>query len=207
MRDTDRDLTSHHPGPRRQRHRRRSRDLRGRIVAVGAQRLAAGDADSVELPGGSRARRRDRTSRSSCSTCWSASTAITSAASATPSARSLRGEARRGVHHRRESPGVHPRRHAFRPASTRSARPDAALRSLQLHGARRRSARAGRAVSASCCCAMSYADAEVRPLLDLEGLKQWVPGRVERLCAARRRPSIASARSTRSSSDFVARCR
>ena len=25
---------------------------------------------------------------------------------------------------------------------------------------------------------MSYADAEVRPLLDLEGLKQWVPGRV-----------------------------
>jgi len=27
---------------------------------------------------------------------------------------------------------------------------------------------------------MSYADAEVRPLLDLEGLKQWVPGRVDR---------------------------
>jgi ABC-type phosphate/phosphonate transport system substrate-binding protein len=26
---------------------------------------------------------------------------------------------------------------------------------------------------------MSYADAEVRPLLDLEGLKKWVPGRVE----------------------------
>ena len=26
---------------------------------------------------------------------------------------------------------------------------------------------------------MSYADAEVRPLLDLEGLKQWVPGRVD----------------------------
>jgi ABC-type phosphate/phosphonate transport system substrate-binding protein len=26
--------------------------------------------------------------------------------------------------------------------------------------------------------AMSYSDAEVRPLLDLEGLKQWVPGRV-----------------------------
>ena len=25
---------------------------------------------------------------------------------------------------------------------------------------------------------MSYADPEVRPLLDLEGLKQWVPGRV-----------------------------
>ncbi len=25
---------------------------------------------------------------------------------------------------------------------------------------------------------MSYGDAEVRPLLDLEGLKQWVPGRV-----------------------------
>ena len=26
---------------------------------------------------------------------------------------------------------------------------------------------------------MSYADAEVRPLLDLEGLKQWLPGRTE----------------------------
>jgi phosphonate transport system substrate-binding protein len=25
---------------------------------------------------------------------------------------------------------------------------------------------------------MSYADADVRPLFDLEGLKQWVPGRV-----------------------------
>ncbi len=25
---------------------------------------------------------------------------------------------------------------------------------------------------------MSYGDAEVRPLLDLEGLKAWVPGRV-----------------------------
>ena len=25
---------------------------------------------------------------------------------------------------------------------------------------------------------MSYSDAEVRPLLDLEGLKAWVPGRV-----------------------------
>jgi len=26
---------------------------------------------------------------------------------------------------------------------------------------------------------MSYDDAEVRPLLDLEGLKQWLPGRTE----------------------------
>jgi hypothetical protein len=26
---------------------------------------------------------------------------------------------------------------------------------------------------------MSYADPEVRPLLDLEGLKQWLPGRTE----------------------------
>ena len=36
---------------------------------------------------------------------------------------------------------------------------------------------------------MSYADAEVRPLLDLEGLKQWVPGRRERSCPYR--PSAA----------------
>jgi hypothetical protein len=28
--------------------------------------------------------------------------------------------------------------------------------------------------------AMSYADADVRPLLDLEGLQRWVPARTER---------------------------
>jgi hypothetical protein len=37
---------------------------------------------------------------------------------------------------------------------------------------------------------MSYADANVRPLMDLEGLKQWLPGRtsgyaqLDRACAA-----------------------
>ena len=36
---------------------------------------------------------------------------------------------------------------------------------------------------------MSYADPEVRPLLDLEGLKAWVPGRTSGLRAARTRPS------------------
>jgi ABC-type phosphate/phosphonate transport system substrate-binding protein len=33
---------------------------------------------------------------------------------------------------------------------------------------------------------MSYADAEVRPLLDLEGLKQWLPGRLEGYAALER---------------------
>ncbi|HEX5406862.1 MAG TPA: PhnD/SsuA/transferrin family substrate-binding protein [Pseudonocardiaceae bacterium] len=33
---------------------------------------------------------------------------------------------------------------------------------------------------------MSYADAEVRPLLDLEGLKQWLPGRTEGYAALER---------------------
>ncbi len=32
--------------------------------------------------------------------------------------------------------------------------------------------------------AMSYSDVEVRRLLDLEGLKQWLPGRTEGLCVA-----------------------
>ena len=44
---------------------------------------------------------------------------------------------------------------------------------------------------------MSYADADVRPLLDLEGLKAWVPGRVSGYASWRRR-SIDSGRSTRS---------
>ena len=30
---------------------------------------------------------------------------------------------------------------------------------------------------------MSYEDAEVRPLLDLEGLTRWLPGRTERYAA------------------------
>ena len=33
---------------------------------------------------------------------------------------------------------------------------------------------------------MSYSDAEVRRLLDLEGLKQWLPGRVEGYAALNR---------------------
>jgi ABC-type phosphate/phosphonate transport system substrate-binding protein len=53
---------------------------------------------------------------------------------------------------------------------------------------------------------MSYADGAVRPLLDLEGLKQWLPGRVEgyaQLAAAveRFRRNVASA------GDPLARCK
>ena len=33
--------------------------------------------------------------------------------------------------------------------------------------------------SASCCCRWTTATPAVRPLLDLEGLKQWLPGRLE----------------------------
>ena len=36
-------------------------------------------------------------------------------------------------------------------------------------------------VRARCCVSMSYADPEVRPLLDLEGLTPWVPGPHQRL--------------------------
>jgi phosphonate transport system substrate-binding protein len=53
---------------------------------------------------------------------------------------------------------------------------------------------------------MSYADAEVRPLLDLEGLKRWVPGRVEgyaQLAAAIDRFSTIDA----FVQDSLARCR
>ena len=53
---------------------------------------------------------------------------------------------------------------------------------------------------------MSYADAEVRPLLDLEGLKRWVPGRVEgyaQLTAAVDRFSTIDA----FLQDSVARCK
>ena len=44
---------------------------------------------------------------------------------------------------------------------------------------------------------MSYGDAEVRPLLDLEGLKHGCPA-ASRATRSSPRPSIASARSTRS---------
>jgi ABC-type phosphate/phosphonate transport system substrate-binding protein len=53
---------------------------------------------------------------------------------------------------------------------------------------------------------MSYADAEVRPLLDMEGLKRWVPGRVEgyaQLAAAVDRFSTIDA----FVQDSLARCR
>jgi len=53
---------------------------------------------------------------------------------------------------------------------------------------------------------MSYSDAGVRPLLDLEGLKTWMPGRVEgytQLAAAIERFSTIDA----FVQDSLARCR
>src|SRR5262249_32092552 len=83
-----------------------------------------------------------------------------------------RGQARRRVHHRRQSP----RLRARRPRHTRDPS-DRHVRSLNMtvlddappEIARFRELLLG----------MSYDDPEVRPLLDLEGLKQWLPGRTE----------------------------
>ena len=78
---------------------------------------------------------------------------------------------------------------------TRVAAPDAAVRPLQLHGARRRADRRSRG-SASCCSRCRTTIREVRPLLDIEGLKAWQPGphvAATRCSSAR---SIGSARST-----------
>ena len=54
---------------------------------------------------------------------------------------------------------------------------DASVRSLQFHGLRRRF---GEAVDrfTSLLLSMSYDDPAVRPLLEMEGLKAWLPGRV-----------------------------
>ena len=68
------------------------------------------------------------------------------------------------------------RRHAHPGAHRR-------LRSLQLHRARRCAAGLVKRFR-ELLLGMSYADAEVRPLLDLEGLKQWLPGRTEGYKAA-----------------------
>ena len=38
---------------------------------------------------------------------------------------------------------------------------------------------------------MSYSDPEVRPLLDLEGLKQWQPGRTEGYALWMRRCAVS----------------
>ena len=51
---------------------------------------------------------------------------------------------------------------------------------------------------------MSYDDPEVRPLLDLEGLKAWMPGRT-RAMRCWRAPSTGSARSTALSTTWEAR--
>ena len=73
--------------------------------------------------------------------------------------------------------------------ATRSDRPDPALRPLQ-HDGRRSTAHCSSG-SSSLLLGMDYADPAVRPLLDLEGLTRWLPGRHDGLRAARggRRPA------------------
>jgi phosphonate transport system substrate-binding protein len=95
----------------------------------------------------------------------------------------------RCVHARWKSSGVHARWHV---ASRRRARvaPDGRVRSLQLHGARRFTvlddAPASIATFRELLLGMSYEDPDVRPLLDLEGLRAWRPGRVSGYAALER---------------------
>ena len=172
-------------GARGLRDRVGSRDLTGRTVARRGGRLAAGDAASR------------------CATCgrWGCGPARRHGPALRrgrrPARRPHRRRARRGpraaggrgrrrLHDRRQPPAVHPGGHAARGrrrivAQTRAVRP------LQHDGRRHRAGRRSRRGSPSCCSAMSYADPEVRPLLDLEGLKAWRDGPHERLRAARAR--------------------
>ena len=93
MRDTDRDRVSHLVVRARRRDRATSPTCAAATVAVGAHRLAAGDADPARPPAAAGARARDATSRCGASTCWWASTATTSAASSTRFEALQRGEA------------------------------------------------------------------------------------------------------------------
>ena len=164
--------------------RKPERICAGKRVAVGALRLAAGDADPArhlvgrglgpgadfEVRAARRARRQAR--------------------------RSHRRRARRGAGARSRArvdaaciiDGNHlafAREGTLPSGATRVLAPDGAVRPLQLHRARRRAA-GGRRRSASCCWRCRYDDPEVRPLLDLEGLKEWRRGRVSGYQRARR---------------------
>ena len=87
-----------------------------------------------------------------------------------------RGRGGRRDHDRRQLPAVLPGGHSLGGRDA-GPRPDRDVRPLH-HGDHRLGA-AGRGgdVRAACLQSMSYDDPDVRPLLDLEGLTRWVPGR------------------------------
>ena len=170
----DRDLTSHHPRAGRRRYRRARRSARQERRGRRA-RFAAGDADSADYladhglkPDGDfevervrRARRQARRSHRRRARCG---------------ARAARGEVDAACiidanHLAFAREGTIP------PARDQDPRADAAYDHCNftvLDDAPPEQVAQFREL----LLAMSYADAEVRPLLDLEGLKQWVPGRV-----------------------------
>ena len=135
MRDTDRDLTSHHPGPLRQRDRDQSRDLKGRIVAVGANDSPQATLIPLNYLADHGARSARRTSRSSVFDQLVGKHGDHIGGERDAARALVRGEADAACmidanHLAFTREGTIPS------GSHAGARPDAALRSLQLHGAR-----------------------------------------------------------------------
>ena len=174
MRDTDCDLTSVDRGAGRLAGHRVGRALRGRRVATGAVDSPQATLIPLGAPARGRARRRAATSR-----CGRFDVGVglhgDHIGGERDAARALvAGEVDAacmidGNHLRSRDEGTLP---AGRDAGRR---PDRAVRPLQ-HDGRRRCARAACATFGELLLAMSYADPDVRPLLDLEGLKEWLPG-------------------------------
>ena len=98
-------------------------------------------------------------------------------------ARPGRRRGRRRLHDRRQPPALHP---GGDPAGRRDPdpRPDRPLRPLQHDRARDAGPADAVEPVRRLLLAMDYGDPEVRPLLDLEGLKQWQAGRTTGYAAA-----------------------
>ena len=183
MRDTRSRPPQRDPGPVGRRHRRRRRpsrqDRRG-----GRARLSAGHADPVEPPRGSGTHAGSGLRGPRVRHPASASTAITSAASATPSARYSAARPMPPASSTRTTWRSRERGPSRRPRPESSPRPPGYdhCNFTVIDGVQPEKVARFREL----LLAMSYGDADVRPLLDLEGLKAWVPGRVTRLRAALR---------------------
>ena len=149
MRDTDRDLTSRHPRAGRRRHRDRRRS-QGQERRGGRARLAAGDADPAELPGGSRARRRSEDFEVRAFDVLRRQARRPHRRRARRGSRAAARRGRRRLHHRREPSGLRARRDASvrrRRECSRRRRPTITATSPCSTASRRSRSLA----SASCC--------------------------------------------------------
>ena len=174
MRDTDRDLTSVFVVRADSPYQTVDRPA-GSAVALGA--VDSPQATLIPLAHLRGAGlRRTGLRPSGASTSASACTATTSAANARRRAPWLAGRGRAGLHGRRATTSLRPGGHAVPPASTRVLAQTPAFDHCNMTVVDTAPAEEVERLR-ELLLSMSYADREVRPLLDLEGLTGWQPGR------------------------------